>query len=112
MGEYADDLIDAGMMEPYPFGLPHASYTHNKPVEAPRIALTDFDEWYEGVNWSGCSKYEIAAVAWFEAAKRYGEQGNDDTFTWWFDALPDVYHMCFKAKIIAKMAWKKSLTNH
>jgi hypothetical protein len=126
MGEHADDLIDAGMMEGHYRGYWGYSYRRShKPhkrhkiapkspkalqnfIEIPKISNEDFEAWYNKINWNGCSRYEIAGMAWHEAAKRCDKQANDDHFTWWFDELNDIYHI-FKIKIVAKMAWKESI---
>jgi hypothetical protein len=116
MGEYADDLIDAGMME-HPWGYSYRSRrtVGRKPsrsarTEMPKVSNEDFEAWYKSHEpWGSCSKYEIAGMAWMEVLDRMKAADPNDQFTQWFDfEMPEAYHI-FKTKIVAKSAWIESL---
>jgi len=91
MGEYADDLIEAGLMGENPFGrsVVHQCTPKPKAIDIDiDIDLNSkaFSKWYASFNWSGCSKYEISSMAWHEVCQRVNcKEFTDDEFSWWFD---------------------------
>ena len=113
MGEYANDLIDAGMMEDHPFGY-HSSHSNhsnhsNRVSKSVDVDFVAFSNWYNSHNWDGCSQYEICSMAWNEVVKRCNYKANDiddDNFTWWFDSCDLVG--VFKIIPLTFMAWNEA----
>jgi hypothetical protein len=81
MGEYAQDEIERGMMEDYPFGWPRSrtrramAYPRppQKPTMAPRPASVDDDHftwWWDEQRFTTESPFEMAQRAWEEAVRR------------------------------------------
>jgi len=112
MGEYADDLIDAGMMEDNPFGY-HTHKSKVKPKvekpEKPEVDFIAFTKWFNSHNWGSCSQFEICSMAWHEVTKRLNSKADnidDDHFTWWFDSYEFVG--IFKDSPLALMAWNEA----
>ncbi len=79
MGDYADDLINAGMCGPYPFGRGRNKNTSfkpklkGKPHPMSHLSPDDqFSNWHdhEAPEIHDMSRYDMAACAWHEAWKR------------------------------------------
>ena len=90
MGEYAQDCIEAGMMEEYPFGSPRSrrgrawprSRRKPEPPQLPETLSDDhFSWWYDELRGDPSndkmSEYEVAAMAWHEAVRRLRTANNN-----------------------------------
>jgi hypothetical protein len=120
MGEYADDLIDSGMMGDNPFGYNVArSRTSRTRVKKPPVILQMSDiiayqRWFKKFNWSGCSRYEVASLAWHEAVRLFPHTKatdiDDDNFSWWFDEYncEDSVGGVLGHEAIGLMAWNQA----
>ena len=118
MGEYADDLIEAGMLGDNPFGYNvargRALRVKKPPVILQMTDIMAYRRWYKKHDWSGCSRYEIAAMAWHEAVSRFSNTRatniDDDNFTWWFDEYnyENSVGGVLKHEAIGLMAWNEA----
>ena len=81
MGEYADDLIEGGLMSESPFGRRSIGRRVRKPssplklkIEVPKVSNDDFEQWFqelaESAGAESMSSYEYALLGWLEAVKR------------------------------------------
>jgi len=137
MGEMADDLIDAGMMQEYPFGPRRYSFfnsynrssrsrrsrrpqSRRKPVLPPVPAIYPemtheaFDRWYKRTDWKGCSIYEVASMAWEWVKEQYEIKDNvtqlgNDHFTWWHDENAESWYGTMTMYGITQLVWLEAV---